>query len=443
MILAYGSTVFHAKRPLLPMCYSSNNRLWQGGHLWLKNTQSKKAASRQQSFRYLSWPVLNKTVQTSIDSTPAICLSLKGWAKIRPSADCTAKAAAHASANGKAHLWSTQNCQNPQSFASSSAWDTAAPSRLPQTSVKLTPERWKSCWKRQVKGQKTSIDSNWNACSLISPFQACRPSNWMSCTDAWPKSLQKRGETQYWLASQGGSHVGSHSAGGGQPFYHRPSCWATHPGYGQRTSGFGGHLLRQNQSNLAAYGRASSLSGGYLACLWADKVSQASQEGSRSQAQTHPQAAAMVARGSGQEAPKCQRQSVGCHYWCFVWATERHPQSHSASGYRLQDKHISSGKAQWDVARPADAFGQAYSQHLSAGLYVVVVFVAVEGLVQLGAASRFSGWSLSCDGIGFDQPSLDCFGVCSLSCACQRPSVSVLGRATRGCSAISFGYLPA
>jgi len=423
------------------MSYWSNDCFRQGGYLWLKNIRNrqdglrhKKTPKNSQSFHYLSLPVLTPAVSTSTSSMPAICLSQNVWAKTKPSAGYTAKPVAGASVSGKARLWKARSYPKKPSSASSSASDTAAPSKLPQTSAKWTHGRWSTCWKRPAKEQRISIGCNLTV--LKSPRKLSR---WMNYTLVWLKG-QKRGETHCWFASQNGSHVGSRSVGGGKSLYYRPACWPTHPGVGQRTGCIGGCLLWQNPPSAYSYRRAFALSSSYLACLWTNQTSQ-TQEGSWSKMQTHSQASVRIAGRSSKEAPRCQRQPAEGYYRCSVRSVEEHRETYPAIGHWPEDKYFSSGTGQWDIARSTDASGQAYSQRLASTLDVAMGIVAVAGFVQLGQGSQVFGWLLSCDGFGFGQACLDGSGIYSLSYACQRSPATPVGRAAKGRSGISSGCL--
>jgi len=420
------------------MSYWLSDYFRQGGLLWPKNIQNNKPARKTRSFHYPSLPALTQTVQNSIASQQAIFPSQSEWVKTRPSADCTAEPEEHASVSGKGRLCRAQSCPKQPSFVSSSASAMSVRLRPLLTSAKLTSEQWNDCLKKQADGGRISIDSNWSG--WISHWKR---SNWMSCTLAWPKG-QKRGETptcRGWFALQNGSQVGSRGTGGREPVCYRPACRPTHPGIGQRTGSIGGPLLWQKPPTPYAYRRAPAISSGYPACLWTDQTSTSTQERSWSKMQTHSQATAWVVGRSGQKAPRCQRQPAEGYNRRSVRTPQRHQESYSRTGYRLQDKHFSSGTIERDVAKPADAFGQAYSQRLAAGLHVAMGIVAVAGFVQLDEGSYSSGGSLPSDGVGFGWACLVGSGIYSLSCTCQRPPARAGGRATQECSGIGFGCL--
>jgi len=138
-------------------------------------------------------------------------------------------------------------------------------------------------------------------------------------------------------------------------------------------------------------------------------------------------------------SPRCQRQPAEGYYRCFVRSPQRHRESYSGTGYRLQDKYFSSGTIEWDIAKPANAFGQTYSQRLAAGLHVAMGIVAVAGFVQLDEGSWLSGGLLPCDGVGFGRACLVGMGVYSLSYTCQQSPARAVGRAVQECSGIGFG----
>ena len=142
-------------------------------------------------------------------------------------------------------------------------------------------------------------------------------------------------------------------------------------------------------------------------------------------------------------SPRCQRQPAEGYYRCFVRSPQRHRESYSGTGYRLQDKYFSSGAIERDIAKPANAFGQTYSQRLAAGLHVAMGIVAVAGFVQLDEGSWLSGGLLPCDGVGFGRACLVGSGVYSLSYTCQRSPARAVGRAAQECSGIGFGCLSA
>ena len=245
------------------------------------------------------------------------------------------------------------------------------------------------------------------------------------------KESQKKGERHCSIASQKGSRVGSRSVGGGKSLYYRPACRPTYTGVGQRTCGICGHLLRQDPPSAYSYRRAFALSSSHPAGLWTNQASSPTQEGSWSQMQTHSQAPAWAAGGGSQETEGFQRQSFEGYYRCSVRTPQRHQESYSRTGYRLQDKYFSSGTAQWYIARSADTSGQAYSQRLASTLYVAMFLVAAAGFVQLDEGSWLSGGLLPCDGFGVGQACLDVSGVYSLFYACQRPPTTAVGRPTQ------------
>ena len=444
MILAYDNIDFEAIKAFLPMSYLVNppdirrtsNSFEQGGLIWPKKIQTSRNPDKTgfQNSPYLSSPALIQSVQTLIDSTPAICLSRSEWAKVKPSADYTARPAEPVSASVKALLWRTQSFLRRWSFASLNALATAAQLKLPPTSAKLTSERLSDTYRKAANEQMTSIDCNWNG--LSKSKVSSKLSSWMNYTAGLPKS-QKRGQRIYWGASWNGSDVGSYRPGGSKPLCSGFAGWASHSGNRLRIARYRGYLLLEKAA-FAVDRRAFALSGGYFAGFWANQAS-AKKEWSWSQKKARSQATAFSFGRRSQEDSECQRQAAGCLYLCPVWAPEGYKTSDSAIGYRQDYKYFPFGTSQWDLARSADSSCQADSQWLSDELLFAMGIVAVERYVQLDACTWLPQESYASDGFGVGREGLVGFGIHSLPGSCQRPPATVLVRTAQGRSRIRLG----
>lgn len=365
----------------------------------------------------------------------------------------TARPVADDSANEKAHSCGTPSWTSQRSCGSSNASGMAARSRPQQISAKSIHEPWSGCWKKQAGEHKTST------CYSLNDLRDLQmQSNWTRCTPAWPGPLQtaqKRGETQTpWdsLESSEGPCVGSRGTGCCQSFCDRPSCWATNLGDGLRVGGLSGSVLPRSSVfagcgedalAVAADRRPFALSIGYTSGLWGHQASSASQQNSGSQVQAHTQGPAGAVGGRGQEAAGCQRQSAEGEHLCSVWAFEGYKQANQAVANWSADQYFPFGATERHAAYSTGQIDSADTESLEVAVYVAMVFVAVEGLVQLDEGSWFSGWMLSGDGLGFGRASVDGSGIYSLSGSCQRTSATGLDRAAQGGTRIGSGEVPA
>jgi len=434
MILAYRNADFEGPKGFLPKNYQSDNPFWQGDPLWPDTIYHQKPGQSQKNFHCHSSPVQTQTAPTSTNLTPATFPLQNVWVKIKPSVGYTAGPVAGVSANEKARLWQGQNYNRKLSFALSNASDTAVPSRLPQTSARLTPERLRDCWKRPANERRISIDYSWKNSN-----NRLKQSSWMNYTAELPKG-QKRGKTQKAKASSKRPCVGSYGAGSSKSFCDRFASWPPQLGNCLSIDHIGSCVLYEEIA-FASYRRAFAVSCGYSASLWPDKASPQTQERSWPETQAIPQTTAELAGWCGQEDSKFQRQTAGSYYLCSFWPTQRYRASYSAIEDWQADKYFSSGEAQRYIERSADKIGQTDPEWFPTELCVAMVVVALAGFVQLGACSWLSEWADAGDVRRSCTKCVDGIEIYSLPCSCQRPDAPSLGRAARKSSGVTIRCL--
>jgi len=392
MILAKNKGVFEQERAILPMSYAVQDSFWQGGRLWLSSIPVGMTASRHiLNIHCHSLPVPIQHAPTLTNSMPATCPSPSGWARTRPSAGCTVKPAADASANAKARSWQAPNCPKQRWCASSNVCPTAVPSRRPPTFAKWMPAPLIACLKWQADAPRTSTIS-----SLKNSSNPSKPLNSMNSILAYPAS-KKRGERKCSLASRNGSDVDSRGSGIGKPVCDRPAGGSSHPGNGRTACRVGGVVL-QRGSPAYPDGRAFALSESHFAGIRPYKVSATkARPGTKVQART--QAAAGVACGGGTETAGRQRQPAQGQHPCFVWQAQRYPQKNQEIAHRQDCQHLAHRTAQRDYALPtAGQTCQTKPQRLAANRATAMVDVAVAGRLQLDARAWLAGWPMPRDG---------------------------------------------
>src|SRR5277367_2157717 len=380
-----------------------SGRRWQGGHACAKTPTPRMAPT---IWRCL--PVQTPIVIASTSSTPATSVSPNGWARISPSAACTATTASIASASGRARSCNIPSCRS---------------------------RSWCGCSSVPANAPTISTTSNWNAWRNPS-----RPLNSTSCTDAFAKTRQKRGAwpAHVWAAafstpSRIGSKLGSRGSGGQVAVPDRPASGSTHAGDGGRTDGLGGDALllgRCFAPALAALDRRSS------ALPQRDPASVRPDPSSPPQAWTgaaeasRPQSSAAIARGRGGKSPQRHRQAAARSDAGVVRRQKENRAADPQTQDRPADQHCPCGTPQRHVAQSAGAADSPHPQRFAAERGVAVVAVAVARPVQLGPPAWLVARPHTGDGDRPGDRAVECGRICVACGACQRFTASDPRRAT-------------
>ena len=191
---------------------------------------------------------------------------------------------------------------------------------------------------------------------------------------------------------------------------------------------FGGCVFERQRPTADSHRRSSAVPTGYLAGIWGHKALP-SQKRQRQTQVSPPQVACGFAGGCGKETSRQPGQFVEGIEQGSVWQKEGNRKAYSKARHWSQDQYLSYGTTQRYYKRPAGSLDKTYSQWLSSGGDAAIFDMTVAGLVQLDKSALLVAGRNACDGVVSDGQGLDCFEIYFVSCSCQRPSTSRVGRA--------------